>query len=80
MLKKIFAVVLSAMFIYGCSEQSQQDKVRTEFNKQPQVSVGFYSLREISYDGCTYIVSGSGYSQMITHKGNCDNKFHRKLW
>ena len=25
----------------------------------------------MEYDSCEYLVSGLGYSQMMTHKGNC---------
>jgi hypothetical protein len=35
------------------------------------VEVNGYQISIIEFDSCQYLISGVGYSQMMTHKGNC---------
>jgi len=41
--------------------------------------VNGYTISIIVYDRCEYLICGSGYSQMMTHKGNCKYCAERAL-
>lgn len=34
-------------------------------------NVNGYEISILEYDSCEYLISDNGYSQMMTHKGNC---------
>jgi hypothetical protein len=55
-------IVVFVILCFGCGGSDWQK------GKNEEV---ISSIRVITYDSCEYLVSGFGYSQMITHKGNC---------
>jgi YbbR domain-containing protein len=65
-------LLLAAVFFVGCgnegiSNQQKSNKLIIETG----VEVNGYVVSVIEFDSCQYLVSGIGYSQMMTHKGNC---------
>lgn len=46
-------------------------------NKNTDKTIEGYEVKEVIYDGCQYIVVGSGDVQWGTHKGNCNNPIHQ---
>lgn len=61
------AVFLSSCGNEGLSNQQKSNKLIIETG----VEVNGYVIIIIEFDSCQYLVSGIGYSQMMTHKGNC---------
>lgn len=71
-------LMLAAGLFVGCSNQtSQANKKRMETLDASTCETGF-CIAIIVYDSCEYLVSGYGYSQMMTHKGNCKYCLTRK--
>jgi hypothetical protein len=71
-------LMLAAGLFVGCStENSNADKKRMETLSSSTCETGF-CIAIMVYDSCEYLVSGYGYSQMMTHKGNCKYCLTRK--
>jgi hypothetical protein len=59
--------ILFCMFFSSCE---------TDLYKQRElhgtaVNINGYEISVVVFDSCEYLISGYGYSQMMTHKGNC---------
>lgn len=67
-IKLLLTIVLSA-FLFGCNDIERTHK--REQLRTKSIDVNGYQLSITEFDSCEYIVSGSNFSQMITHKGNC---------
>ena len=69
---KNISLSLIAFIFIACSE-SQEVKDNRAIGElfKTSTNVNGYYLSIIEYDSCEYIVSGTYYAQMITHKGNC---------
>lgn len=74
-MKLILLLIMGCLFI-GCSGGEDVRGKQMQENDKNSKLVHGYVINIIEYDGCQYIVSGIGYSQMITHKGNCNNPIH----
>lgn len=67
------SIILLSLFFLGCdigsciSNQQKSSKLIIETG----VEVNGYVISIIEFDSCQYLVSGVGYAQAITHKGNC---------
>lgn len=61
-------LILLVGFISCSTENSKQELPYEELN----VKIYGSSIREITYQGCEYLVS----FDRITHKGNCSNPIH----
>ena len=64
----MLAAVFSSCDNGGISNQQKSNKLIMETG----VEVNGYVVSVIEFDSCQYLVSGIGYSQMMTHKGNCN--------
>lgn len=63
---KLFLLAVLFSF-YSCLDNAtKQREVRSNADE-----VNGYLISTIEYDSCEYLISGMGYSQMMTHKGNC---------
>lgn len=60
------------LYISSC-EDNQQVKNNKAIRKlfENSVLINGYNIVTIEYDSCEYLISGSNYSQMMSHKGNC---------
>ena len=69
---KAFFILLVMCCFLSC-EQSQEVKDNIARRKvfENSKTVNGYKITVIEYDSCEYLISGNGYSQMMTHKGNC---------
>jgi hypothetical protein len=79
-LTKAFFILL-VMFCFSSCEESQESKdyiARRKVFENVKIVNG-YHIAVIEYDSCEYLVSGSGYSQMMAHKGNCKYCAKRSL-
>jgi precorrin-2 methylase len=79
-LTKAFFILLVMCCFFSC-EQSQEVKDNIARRKvfENSETVNGYKISVIEYDSCEYLISGSGYSQMMTHKGNCKYCANRSL-
>ena len=75
-MKKLIIAFVCFAFV-GCRGKDIAGEMMQE-NQKNKILVHGYSITIIEYDGCQYLVLGIGYSQMITHKGNCNNPIHSK--
>jgi hypothetical protein len=62
-------VLLVAVIFCGCDEIDRAEERSKIF--KTAVEVNGYQISIIEFDSCQYLISGVGYSQMMTHKGNC---------
>lgn len=62
-------VLLVAVIFCGYCDIKRANEHSQVFKKS--VDVNGYQISIIEFDSCQYLISGDGYSQMITHKGNC---------
>jgi hypothetical protein len=74
-LTKAFFILLVMCCFSSC--ETDLDKQR-ELRKS-STNVNGYEISVVEYDSCEYLISGSGYSQMMTHKGNCKYCVERSL-
>jgi hypothetical protein len=56
-------IILITLIITSCSFPTKKD-----YNKETINNIDIVII-----DSCEYLLGGIGYSQMITHKGNCKN-------
>jgi thioredoxin-related protein len=77
---KAFFILFITFCFFSC-EQSQENKDNTARRKvfDKSTNINGYYITIIEYDSCEYLISGSGYSQMMTHKGNCKYCAKRNL-
>lgn len=71
------ALLIGAVMCCFSSCETDMDKQR-ELHKTA-VNINGYEISVVEYDSCEYLISGSGYSQMMTHKGNCKYCAKRSL-
>jgi len=64
------------LFLFGCNDKYKEPDT-APIVKDEAVRIRGYEVRIITYDGCQYIQIGSGESQALTHKGNCNNPIHQ---
>lgn len=57
-------VVAFCLILYACEGNVEQKSTPYKLNGGVDVEI-------VIIDSCEYLLSGVGYSQMITHKGNC---------
>lgn len=62
-------VLLVAVIFCGCDDMNRAEERSKVF--KTAVEVNGYQISIIEFDSCQYLISGVGYSQMMTHKGNC---------
>ena len=62
-------VLLVAVIFCGCDDMNRSEERSKVF--ETAVEVNGYQISIIEFDSCQYLISGVGYSQMMTHKGNC---------
>ena len=62
-------VLLVAVIFCGCDDMNRAEERSKIF--KTAVEVNGYQISIIEFDSCQYLISGVGYSQMMTHKGNC---------
>jgi hypothetical protein len=62
-------VLLVAVIFCGCDDMNRAEERSKVF--KAAVEVNGYQISIIEFDSCQYLISGVGYSQMMTHKGNC---------
>ena len=62
-------VLLVAVIFCGCGDRNRAEERSKLF--KTAVEVNGYQISIIEFDSCQYLISGLGYSQMMTHKGNC---------
>jgi|SRR6185436_20294210 len=43
-------------------------------------TIGDHDIYNYTWEGCEYLVLGNGYSQMMSHKGNCSSLIHRQIY
>ena len=69
---KVILFLFFILCISSCEKNQlvKNNKAMIEVFKNSTIING-YNISVIEYDSCEYLISGSGYSQMITHKGNC---------
>lgn len=78
---KTFFILLVICCFSSCESwlpQSNLDKQTKTILLTP-VNINGYEIFLVEYDSCEYLISGSGYSQMMTHKGNCKFCAERSL-
>ena len=63
-------VLLVAVIFCGCDDMNRAEERSKVF--KTAVEVNGYQISIIEFDSCQYLISGVGYSQMMTHKGNCN--------
>lgn len=66
-------MLLITIILCGCDNYEKKEHLRLKRDKlyETAVEVNGYIISIIEFDSCQYLVSGSGYSQMMAHKGNC---------
>ena len=71
-------LMLAAGLFVGCSSPySKEETARINAINSQTCETGF-CISIIVYDSCEYLISGNGYSQMMSHKGNCKYCLTRK--
>lgn len=70
MKKLILAVALACT---GCGQE--QTTPITNNN----ITIQGYDIKTATYEGCEYLIVGSGNGQMMSHKGNCSNPIHNQV-
>jgi hypothetical protein len=71
MKKVIICLLLSTIIFCSCeSDFAVEDRERRKLFETSE-TVNGYHVAIIEIDSCQYLISGVGYSQMMTHKGNC---------
>ena len=63
-------VLLVAVIFCGCDDMNRAEERSKVF--KTAVEVNGYQISIIEFDSCQYLISGVGYSQIMTHKGNCE--------
>ena len=59
-------IFILALIMFGCQAPTSETATETRFRTNSGNGKVFV------YDGCQYLKIGTG----VTHKGNCNNKFH----
>ena len=72
-------LLLAAVFSSCEPNQETKDNVAKHKLFENSQTVNGYKITVLEYDSCEYLISGSGYSQLITHKGNCKYCRERQL-
>lgn len=67
----IVLVFIIICFFYSCDQQVVKDNIVKRKAFENSININWYHIIIIEYDSCEYLISGSGSSQMMTHKGNC---------
>ena len=62
-------LLLAAVFLSSCDIADEANERAKVLNSGQMVNG--YKISIIEFDSCQYLISGNGYSQMMTHKGNC---------
>lgn len=75
---KYLLVACLALMLCGCPQPQQKNTKTTLVEPAEDGMVikkfkhyGEHEIKEFEYDGCQYIVIGTGSNMTITHKGNC---------
>jgi len=69
--KNFLTFILLIVTLLSCGGQEVEDaRQRAEVLKSGKKANGYF-ISIIEFDSCEYLISGYGYSQMMTHKGNC---------
>ena len=76
LLKSALSIAV-VMCCFSCQQIRNDDAKKALFENAKNVNG--YEISVIEYDSCEYLVSGMGYSQMMTHKGNCKYCAKRSL-
>lgn len=74
-MKKLLTAII-VLSIVSCNNNLSNQEKSNKLIIDTGVEVNGYVISIIKFDGCQYLVSGIGYSQMMTHKGNCNNPIH----
>lgn len=69
MSKNLFYATLCLVFFCRCDMADSANKRQEALRIGTEVSG--YKISIIEFDSCQYLISKVGYSQMMTHKGNC---------
>jgi len=79
-LTKAFFILLIMCCFLSCNQtQEYKDGIARQKVFENSKIVNGYQITVIEYDSCEYLISGEGYSQMMTHKGNCKYCAERSL-
>lgn len=72
-------VILSVLFA-SCNSDGQKELPELKYETAGAARYhNGYAVAVIVYDSCEYLVNGVGYSQMISHKGNCKYCEQRRI-
>jgi hypothetical protein len=72
-MKKLL-LILSSILLFTSCENKKETKTFSFIRKGGVPT----DLEEINIDGCQYLYGSWGNSTVLTHKGNCNNKYHYK--
>ncbi len=71
-MKKLLLILPIIILFLSCENDYKKGVKTYSFSKYST------NLIEINIDGCQYLYGDWGYSTVLTHKGNCNNKDHYK--
>ena len=79
-----YALLVASTLLSCCTSEPQAQAVGpAPLTPQEPIRYEVNEYRTAVIDSCEYIDMGGGinsYSHTLTHKGNCRNPFHRRVW
>jgi len=75
-MKKYILPLLLIGVLVGCKENEQDEVDFVLKTKDSGKTINGYVVYVFEFEGCEYLSTGIGYSQTLTHKGNCKNSIH----
>jgi len=80
-MKKLIIALTCAAVLLGCTNEVDiyTDKPNTMTAEQYISSGKFRAINIITLDSCEYVITNSGSSGGVCHKGNCKNPIHWKV-
>ena len=74
---KLIMLILGLIFIMGCDNGNNTEAGGIKDTNKYYDTGTMRKIYVVEIDGCEYFVSQNAYGNVYSHKGNCNNKFHK---